>query len=582
MAGRKSLLAGRVAAVAGLTFAVSAWAQSRTVVVDSDDGRVSWRVYDNDRFDADDFAITQFDNDRTYSAWYYDARSGQWERRGGDRYGDNWTDRDRRRVRGEVERLRTFRLFGDEMLLARIETDDGHEIRAILGPRDELRRFDIDRGDRVAVVGMPFVYQDREYLIAERIRTPRQTLLVSGNWYARFGLDNERDARFRRARDAHPQHGRYQTRTLQGEIVDTFSRRMGGELHMFADVRDWNGDILRVDLGPWDRYRGFDLETGDRIQVTGQLASIEGREALLADNVRLGYTTVTVDRFHGDHGARISGQVTTTFHRYHDGIPHLVAHIETGGGNVVRADLGPQSALRGQVIRDGEIITVDGDWMMMDGANTLIAERIMLNNRIIEVSAGHTGTFGAFPEGRFDRTDRFTGEIRSLHTESQLGSEHLIAVVRTEEGRTLTVDLGPEHRTRAYGLAEGNRITFSGAPSTFGDRNVIVAHSIDAMPTGTQFRLTTFRDGGMMRGTVMGTEVRSLDGYTNDQLLVRVRMADGSLRTVVLGDADWYGTVGISAGDQLSFRATTDISDASRLTASDVSINGRFISGGNR
>jgi hypothetical protein len=559
--------------------AFPAWGQTRTVVVDADRGEVRWYVYDNDRFDADDFTITQFETDRA-SEWFYDTRTSQWERRGDDRYGDDWTDRERRRVRGEVERVRTFRLFGDELLLARIQTDDGHEVRAILGPKDELRSFGLDRGDRVAVAGRPFLYQDREYLIAERIRTPRQTLLVRGDWYAKLAPGQYRETEYYVTRPGGAQYDTFRPATINGEIVDIFSRTYGNDLHMFADVRDSSGDIVRVDLGPWGKYRGSNLEPGDRINLTGQLAFIDGRQTLLADNVRVGYSTYTIDRFRGDTSSRVSGQVTATFQRYHNGTPHLVAHIESGGGNVIRADLGPQANLRGQTIRDGDIVTVDGSWAMIDGANTLVADRILHANRIIDVAT----TFGQ--PGRFDRTDRFTGEIRSLHRESHLGTEHLIATVKTDDNRVLTVDLGPDHRARAYNFDGGDRITFSGTTSTFNDRAMIVAHSIDAAgATAPEVRLTTFRSGEQLRGTVMGTEVRAFDGYDDDQLIVRLRLADGTIKTVVLGDADWYRNEDIETGDQLTFRASSDVNEASRLIATDVSVNGRFIttsSGGNR
>jgi hypothetical protein len=115
---------------------------------------------------------------------------------------------------------------------------------------------------------------------------------------------------------------------------------------------------------------------------------------------------------------------------------------------------------------------------------------------------------------------------------------------------------------------------------------MIVAHSIDAAgATAPEVRLTTFRSGEQLRGTVMGTEVRAFDGYDDDQLIVRLRLADGTIKTVVLGDADWYRNEDIETGDQLTFRASSDVNEASRLIATDVSVNGRFIttsSGGNR
>jgi hypothetical protein len=234
----------------------------------------------------------------------------------------------------------------------------------------------------------------------------------------------------------------------------------------------------------------------------------------------------------------------------------------------VRVCLGPRDAFRGHdPVHEGDVITVDGDWRTLDGKSTLVADRLLSGGREIELSSGYF-------RANLDTGDRMQGYVRSLHTESRAGPDHVIATIETDGGRMLTVDLGLKRESE---VRTGNRITFSGIHSTAGNRKVIVARNVDVIDGGRRVVLSGSSGAKYHEGTVLGTEITSLDGYEEDQFVARVRLSDGTVREVILGSGSELRFMDIDSGDDLTFYATPDRDSPSRMFATEVRLDGRLI-----
>lgn len=243
---------------------------------------------------------SDYDNDGEYdhfdTIYYYDlqaaqnrsdrrARDGaarqsdrQAQRRSDDRSSQGerqrMSQRDQRgRITGEVRDIRTIRIDGERHLVAKITNDEGRSAKAYLGARDDLRKLDLQDGDRIRVEGVRGRINGKTMLMAQRITANDQT------------VTNRLKRRSRRARE------------LDGRIVSKQTRSFRGRdgQYVVADVRTDQGRTVTVNLGRKQKVDQLDLQEGDEVSLVACDARIGGRAGMAAERVSANGESITTD-----------------------------------------------------------------------------------------------------------------------------------------------------------------------------------------------------------------------------------------------------------------------------------------------
>ncbi len=179
------------------------------------------------------------------------------------------------RVQGQVQSMRTVNLteLNEQHVLAKIKTRDGRIARVDLGPKDRISRLDLQQGDRITVFGTRGKVNDQSVLMARRIQTDGQSVNIS------------------RAGDRGLK--RFDAQVL-GTNTASFKRFTAPE-QLFARVRLDNGVTTTALMGPTENYKNVNIEEGEKISILASPASVQGKNALIAHQVRADGKVISVD-----------------------------------------------------------------------------------------------------------------------------------------------------------------------------------------------------------------------------------------------------------------------------------------------
>jgi hypothetical protein len=130
--------------------------------------------------------------------------------------------------------------------------------------------------------------------------------------------------------------------------------------------------------------------------------------------------------------------------------PHTLITLRNQQGKTVKADLGPESKLKGVNLQKGERVTVFGTKGTINDKPVLMAEQITFNGERHRIH---------LPKDQ--GLKRIRGEIKSTHSTQFRGVDqgHLIARVQLDSGRTVPVNLGPESDFQDLDLQRGDEIS---------------------------------------------------------------------------------------------------------------------------
>lgn len=248
-----------------------------------------------------------YNNDGTYDSvetiYIYDlqtARERSRDRRGGsngqmsDRFSQNRQDRGAQRgqdngrmsadrqdqkniqrmVSGEIDQLRKIRLRDNEQpcVVARVRTDEGRTARILLGTQQQLSRLDLQPGDRISVRGRVGRVNDRSLLVANQVRSGDQQVRVEFK------------------------QGQRPLRQYRGNVTETRTaqfRGHDGEFLIGRMQREGGGSDV-VNLGPKNKFSGVDVKNAEEVCILASKGRINGREALIAEEVSIDGETFKV------------------------------------------------------------------------------------------------------------------------------------------------------------------------------------------------------------------------------------------------------------------------------------------------
>jgi len=183
-------------------------------------------------------------------------------------------------VQGTIRQLTSVKMKGqdEQSQLAKIETSEGKRLTACLGPKSNFSELDIRQGDQVQLQGVKARLNGRPILMATKIRHQGQIVSVdlpkrTGLKQAKAEVVNLRKVRFKN----------YE----QPFVI--------GEVKIQSGQEDRERKTL-VNFGPANRLQDLQLGEGDRVRILAREGSINGEQAMIAEEVRLDDDAVRLRR----------------------------------------------------------------------------------------------------------------------------------------------------------------------------------------------------------------------------------------------------------------------------------------------
>lgn len=273
-------------------------------------------------------------------------------------------------INGTVEDFAAVNLAGlpDRYAVVRLRLQDGRTVVVNLGPERTVQQLNLNAGDEVAVLGRRGTINDRNVLMAQRIRVGDRTF----------------DVNLPRAAGPTGDH------TLRGQLADFARVSLQGERqqHVVARLRLENGRSALVNFGPGAAFRRLNLTAGDRVVVSGQRTSIANRPVLKAEQVRVGNETYrtprqmprqTADRrqtqrFRGNVTAANPVRITT--------LPgdHVVMRVRFADGTTRLVNFGPNVNANELNLGQGDRLEALGTPMNVQGREVFFARQARIGN----------------------------------------------------------------------------------------------------------------------------------------------------------------------------------------------------------
>ncbi len=157
---------------------------------------------------------------------------------------------------------------------------------------------------------------------------------------------------------------------------------------------------------------------------------------------------------------QISGTVDRTKMVNVRGRQHLLAHVKTNDGGALAVDLGPQQDKL--QLAQGDTLTATGHRVKVGDQPLLIASEAQAKNADLKI----------------DRNGRkYSGTVASTREVTIQNQQHLLAKVKTDNGKSMLVDLGAKDQL-SNAPKEGAKLTVQGVPVKVNDRVVLMARTL--------------------------------------------------------------------------------------------------------
>ena len=178
------------------------------------------------------------------------------------------------KVDGTIMELKDVKLagFDEKHVVARIKNRENMVAKVDLGPKGRISDLDIQKGQSVSVWGKRGTINEKYMLMAYWIN-------VDGN---RISIKRPKDMNLKR----------YSGKILKLKKT-AFGERTGN--HVMARVELDQGMNTIVNLGPENQLGNLNVESGKEFSMLARPVFIEGKKALVAEQVMMGDKTATID-----------------------------------------------------------------------------------------------------------------------------------------------------------------------------------------------------------------------------------------------------------------------------------------------
>ncbi|SMP67252.1 hypothetical protein SAMN06265222_110126 [Neorhodopirellula lusitana] len=221
-----------------------------------------------------------------------------------------------------------------------------------------------------------------------------------------------------------------------------------GRYETYSRYHDTDGDYLN------DSYATYQDDDGDGMYDSYKFSELGGHSKHAVHNSEVAQSTREglVGKAH-----TVSGKITESKHVRRLGGLALVLKVDTNDQKSMWVDMGTNSAFQ---LFKGDQLTATGPINKVGDKNILVATSIENDGNKVPVT----------------RTGRqYSGTIKSTKTANVRGEDRTVAKLETEDGKTLTVDMGTPEKAKQF--KKGDQVDVTGVPVKVGDRVILIADS---------------------------------------------------------------------------------------------------------
>ena len=198
------------------------------------------------------------------------------------------------RLSGTVEGLRQMNLqrrsgATGPHTIAKIKLDNGKTTVVTLGRSSQLSDLNLMVGDRIQAIGRKGMIDGETVFVAHSLRAKGQT--VAANPAIRLNRTEMSDRHTSRTHTQNQAGGKANPAqaTLQGEVASISRASMGqsNNQRTLVDIKLENGKSSTVDFGPAASLEKIGVEEGENITVRGRRDTVNGREVIVADLLKV-------------------------------------------------------------------------------------------------------------------------------------------------------------------------------------------------------------------------------------------------------------------------------------------------------
>jgi hypothetical protein len=161
--------------------------------------------------------------------------------------------------------------------------------------------------------------------------------------------------------------------------------------------------------------------------------------------------------------------------------PNTVVLLQTEDGQQVAIDLGPEGALSGANLRNGDPAHIKGVMISVGGNPVFVARELDLGGKTWQITRSRGDRFAQMGAG--GEQSQVSGTIEYFEDVNLRGSggKNRVALIQTQDGRRMLVDLGPVGGLSSIQLNRGDQVSITGHNAwVSGERSILFADQVNA------------------------------------------------------------------------------------------------------
>ena len=222
-------------------------------------------------------------------------------------------------------------------------------------------------------------------------------------------------------------------------------------------------DQAQGDMTGWVRI-GYDLDGDGRFEAVEYIYAVDMQQAQEASKKRRGSgRTQPLTEVRGE----VAGLYTQKMAGGEK--PHRLARIKRKDAPTTKVDLGDVDQTKELDLDDGDRITVYGTTGWINDRPVLMASRVRSDDKTVDVG-----------RRRQPSVKRIKGEVLSTRMAKfrNTDGESVVARVRTNSGRTATVNMGPADDLKDADIEDGSEVTLMVRPARINGEAALAAQEV--------------------------------------------------------------------------------------------------------
>ncbi len=265
------------------------------------------------------------------------------------------------------------------------------------------------------------------------------------------------------------QGGYLNGRIVRTKTVDVFD---GQAQHLIVLVETESGKQVAIDLGSPRHLPQEQITSGAQIRVDGKLVKIGDRQLIIAERAQINGQSIRLQRRQPEF-RQVSAEIQKLERVTVPGMQHptVVALLQAQDGTQLTADLGAPRKVQELDLQEGDRVQVQGRVVRIRGGKILFADQVQANGRTVQLTP-------QFQRGQ----KRVSGEIARLKQVQPPGRQEStqLAVVQTDQGRRVPVNLGSTRKLQQLSLQQGDQVEIVGQVLDVRGYPILIAQQVES------------------------------------------------------------------------------------------------------